>query len=172
MPTNKKDWREANRERIKLHSARYRLKKKGLDPSTIVLETPEEKAARQAASRELSLEKKRIREARYREKTAERFRTKYRSDPEFRAKCAAKRKLYYEKTKKILSDEERADGKRRREEALARARKIRNAQQHAEALKRAAEMEAKKLEKRIVPPTIKPKRKPGRLLAICGWNGL
>lgn len=178
MAFDKKAWEATNREKVLLYAERYRLKRKGLDPNTaapLPTLSPEQKAAKRAESRERILAAKRAYDAKHREEKARRFRERYENDPDFRARQHEKRRQYYWANKKVLSDEEKAERLRRRQEALAKARRVYAAQRRAEGEARLAEKKqcekdleraakAKKAAGRIV-------KKPGRILAMSGWKG-
>lgn len=176
MAFDKKAWETANAAKVKLYAARYRLKRRGIDPDAVApipTLTPEQKAVKKAEARERYLAAKRLYDATHREEKARRYRERYENDPEFRARQHEKRRHYYWANKKVLSDEEKAARLRQRQEALAKARKILNAQRHEAAMLRGEEMEAKKRQKSAAsnPSPLTSKKKPGRLLALCGWKG-
>lgn len=174
MAFDKKAWEDANREKVKLYALRYRLKKRGLEAPPLPALSPEEREAKRLAAKERQKEAKRKYDLEHREEKARRYRERYANDPEFKASRNVLRRKYYQEKKTAPSDADKEATRRRRQEALAKARKILNAKRHEEAIRRAAEMEIKKQQKRAAPHpnSLGPSRKPGRLLALCGWKGL
>jgi len=178
MTFDKKAWEAANKEKVLLYAHRNRLKRRGIDPDTaapLPTLTPEQKAAKRAESRARLLAAKREYDAAHREEKARRYRERYENDPDFRARQHEKRLQYYWANKKVLSDEEKATRLRRRQEALAKARRVYAQQRRAETEQKLAEKKqrdtdleraakAKKTPGRIV-------KKPGRILAMSGWKG-
>ena len=178
MTFDKKAWEAANAAKVKLYAARYRLKRKGLDPDAaapLPALSPEQKAAKRAESRARLLASKREYDLQHREEKARRYRERYANDPEFRAHRNAIRKQYYWQTKPQISEEEKAARLRRKQEALAKARRAYAAQRRAEGEARLAEEQQRgaKLE-RAAKKAKAPARivkKPGRILASAGWHG-
>jgi len=177
----KKEWHEANPDKQKIYSARYRLRKKGIEvqPENIA-ELEAIREAKKAATKERDRERKKKWAQDNRELIRARYREKYHSDSEFRNKQIEKRKKNLEplrdakrkekEEKRILAQQSREDQLRQKREEAARKRKMLNAQKHAEDVAKAER----------IPPRSKPKttpkphpnaRKPGRLLALMGWRG-
>lgn len=179
MTFDKKAWEKANKEKVKLYAARYRLKRKGIDPDALPLPTltPEQKAAKRLESRERLLAAKRAYDAAHREEKARRYRERYANDPEFKAKRNAIRREYYWATKPKISDEEKAERLRRKQEALAKARRIYNQQRRAAQQTTAQLAEESKRDKDLEraakksPAADRFVKKPGRILALSGWRG-
>ena len=175
MTFDKKAWEKANKEKVKLYAARYRLKRKGIDPDALPLPTisPEEKAAKRLESRERLLAAKRAYDAAHREEKARRYRERYANDPEFRAHRNAIRREYYQANKKVLSDDEKAERLRRKQEALAKARRIYNQQRRAAAQLAEKSKRDKDLERAAKKGAAADRgvKKPGRILALSGWRG-
>jgi len=173
MTFDKKAWEKANKEKVKLYAARYRLKRKGIDPDALPLPTfsPEQKAAKRLESRERLLAAKRAYDAAHREEKARRYRERYANDPEFKAKRNAIRREYYWATKPKISDEEKAARLRRKQEALAKARRIYNQQRRAAQLAEESKRD-KDLERapKKSPAADRFVKKPGRILALSGWR--
>ena len=85
-------------------------------------------------------------------------------------------KLKRDKVKiEVLSEEEKATRLRRRQEALAKARRVYAAQRRAEGEARLAEAKqcAKDLERaaKKAKAASRVVKKPGRILALSGWKG-
>jgi hypothetical protein len=178
MPFDKKAWEDANKEKVLLYAHRNRLKRRGIDPDVaapLPTLTPEQKAAKRAESRERILAAKRVYDAAHREEKARRYRERYENDPDFRARQHEKRRQYYWANKKVLSEEEKATRLRRRQEALAKARRVYAAQRRAESEARLAEAKqcAKDLERaaKKAKAAARVVKKPGRILALSGWKG-
>ena len=176
---DKKAWREANKDKCKLYSVRYRLKQKGL----LSPETTEQMMAEREAKKIASAERARIRKREWaaanKHRKNERYRERYHNDPEFRRREIDKRMAAFKpvqkdreaiKAKKLaekmaLKQAQLESRERAREEEKLKKKKLDNAKRHAKALATAAK----------IPP--KPKkvtmnvRKPGRLVALSGWMG-
>lgn len=191
MTFDMKAWKDANRERVKLYSVRYRMKKKGLAP----LETPEqmaaEREARKTASKERARERKKAWAQANKERKNQLYRERYHSDPEFRRREIDKRmkafrlsdeeKLARREARKQRADEKKAlvatarkliaaqnkeERARRRREEAAKKKRLENALRHSKALEKAASITPKR--KTNFPPNA---RKPGRIAALAGWMG-
>jgi len=179
MAFDPKEWREANREKQRLYSARYRLRKKGCDlPPEIQAELEELKAKKKAESLERLREAKRRWNREHKEERAARRREKYNSDPEWRAHKLAIAKANRDKHRVVLTEEQKAKRLQQKREAQVKATRA----SAAKAAQRRAEMGPPPDAKRPAPkPNVltdaqkaAPKwklKKPGRLIALCGWNG-
>lgn len=192
MAFDKKAWEEKNREKVRLYSVRSRLRKKGLDLSPELLaQIQAEREAKKASSKERERERKRRWAAANKERKNVRYRERYHSDPEFRAKEIAKRikmkaeantlseaekeaikaQKLAEKNSKILERALLKEAKiREKQEQALKARKERNARLHAEAMAKAAKITPKKANS---PQKHRANnfKKPGRLVALAGWIG-
>jgi hypothetical protein len=178
MAFDKKSWREENREKAKLHSARYRLRKKGLD---LPPETLEELEALRAAKKAAGLERRREANRRWnrehKEQRSARTKERYNNDPEFREHKLALAKAARERRKPVLTDEQKAKRLQQKREAqvkatrasAAKAAQLRQAQPTSSQPK-AAPKPVVLTEAQRAAPKWKLK-KPGRLIALCGWNG-
>lgn len=177
----KKEWHEANPDKQKLYSARYRLKKKGIElPPENVAELEAMREAKKRETKERDRERKRQWAIDNRELIRARYRERYHRDPEFRLKEIEKRssklaviseaKKAEKEAKKLLAQQNREDRLRQKREEAARKRKLLNAQKHAEDVAK-----AERIPPRSKPPTgPRPggnSRKPGRLCALMGWRG-
>ena len=178
---DKKAWREANKDKCKLYSVRYRLKQKGL----LSPETTEQMMAEREAKKIASAERARIRKREWaaanKHRKNERYRERYHNDPEFRRREIDKRmaafapKLTPEereaiKAKKLadklaLKQAQLESRERAKEEEKLKKKKLDNAKRHAKALATAAKIPPKK------PKVTMNVRKPGRLVALSGWMG-
>lgn len=181
MAFDKKAWREANRDKCKLYSVRYRLKQKGLLSPETTEQMMAEREAKKIASAERARQRKREWAAANKHRKNERYRERYHSDPEFRRREIDKRiKSFGPK----LTPEERAEIKakklaekmalkqaqlesrvRAREEDRLKKKKLENAKRHALAMEKAEKIPPKK------PKVTMKTRKPGRLVALSGWMG-
>jgi len=177
MAFDRKAWDEANREKNKLYAVRHRLRKKGLDlPPETVAEMEAMRAAKKAESKEKDRQRKKQWAADNRELIRARYREKYHSDPEFRAKEIAKR---VGRLPRLTDDEKAARRelrlearKRERQEKARKARKETNAKRHAEALARAEKIVPRQAPRHTQPKAFTGKvRKPGRIAALSGWLG-
>lgn len=185
MAFDKKAWEEKNREKVRLYSVRSRLRKKGLDLSPELLaQIQAERDAKKASSKERERERKRRWAAANKERKNIRYRERYHSDPEFRAREIAKRiKLKTSapamtaeqkaaiKDAKLLEKALLKEAKAREKQELAlKARKEKNAKRHAEALAKAAKIPPRQAS---IPkkPKVNNFKKPGRLVALAGWIG-
>jgi hypothetical protein len=179
MAFDKKSWREQNKERAKLHSARYRLRKKGLDlPPESLAELARLREEKKAAGLEKRREANRRWNREHKEQRAARRKERYANDPEFRERQLANAKVSRDRRKPVLTEEQKAHRLRQRREAQVKAVRA----SAAKAEQRRAEMgtpapKAKSAPKPVVLTEAQkaaPKwklRKPGRLIALCGWNG-
>jgi len=135
--------------------------------------SPEQKAAKRLAAYEARLVAKRAYDAAHREEKARRYRERYANDPEFKAKRNAIRREYYWATKTQISDEEKAERLRRKQEALAKARRSYNQQRRAAAQLAEKSKRDKDLERAAKKGAAADRgmKKPGRILALSGWKG-
>lgn len=178
MSEASKKWNAEHPEKQRLYSARYRLKKKGLDlPPEILAELEALRAAKKAAAIERKREQSRRWNHENKEKRSARLRERYNNDPEFRARKLAIAKEGRERRKPVLSEEEKAKRLQRRREnaakgcraAAAKAALLRQTKPPASKPK-APPVPAPLTEAQKALPAWK-RRKPGRLIALCGWNG-
>jgi len=183
MPFSPKAWKDANREKQRVYSARYRLRQKGLDfPPEVLAQWEAEKAAKKAATKERQKQLNREWNKRNAALRYARHKERYANDPVYREQFNLRQQRYSAKKKVVLSDEDKAERARKRIEAS----KLANARRHQEALRRAAEMESSGYTPKTKPRAAKmtpaqkeaakhlPKwktKKPGRIVASCGWNG-
>lgn len=150
-------------EMQRLYSARYRLRKKGLPlPPELGEEFEAKRAARKAAGLERKREASRRWNRENKAKRAARSKERYTNDPEFREHKLAINKESRKRNKKVLSEKEKQERLLRLREAAAKA-------------SRAAANKAALLRETPKPPKA-PKlpsliRKPGRIVALCGWKG-
>ena len=178
---DKKAWEDANRDKVKLYSVRYRLKKKGLESPETTEQMMAERAAKKAASAERAKIRKREWAAANKHRKNERYRERYHNDPEFRRREIDKRiaafspKMTEEerealRVKKLAEREAIKAAKkesrlREKEQERLKKKKLENAKRHALALTKAAKIAPK-------PKKVTMKvRKPGRLVALSGWMG-
>lgn len=174
MPFDKQTWAEANREKARLHSARYRLRKKGMDlPPETLAEIEAQREAKRLAGIERRKELNRRWNREHKEQRASRTKERYNNDPEFRAHKLALAKASRERRKTERTDEEKAESLRRRREAAAKACRAASAKA---ALSRKAQAPKPAPKPNVLTEAQKaaPRwklKKPGRLMALCGWNG-
>jgi|LakMenEpi03Aug12_release.lakeMendotaPanAssembly.Ray.scaffolds.fasta_scaffold65029_10 hypothetical protein len=179
MAFDKKSWREENREKARLHSARYRLRKKGLDlPPETLAELERLREEKKAASAERRKEINRRWNREHKEQRAARTKERYTNDPEFRERTLELARARRAKNKPVLTEEQKANRLRQKREAQVKATRASTAKA---ALAR-QEMGRQAEPKRPAPkPNVlteaqrkAPKwkvKKPGRLIALCGWHG-
>lgn len=179
MAYSAKKWREENKDRQKLYAARYRLRKKGLDlPPETLKELEELRAKKKAESAERRKEINRRWNREHKEQRAARTKERYANDPEFRAHKLALAKAARDRRKPVLTEEQKAKRLQQRREAQVKATRA----AAAKAALHRQEMGASQSPKRAPPkPNVlteaqkaAPKwklKKPGRLIALCGWNG-
>lgn len=179
MAFDKKVWREENREKARLHSARYRLRKKGLDLSPESLAELEKiREEKKAATRERRKEANRRWNHEHKAQRAARRKERYNNDPEFRERSLANAKTNRDKRKVELTDEQKAHRLQQKREAQVKATRA----SAAKAAQRRAEMgeQTPKAKPAPKPPVLTeaqkalPKwktKKPGRITALCGWHG-
>jgi len=181
MAFDKKAWREANKEKCKLYSVRYRLKQKGLESPETTEQMMAEREAKKIASAERAKIRKREWAAANKHRKNARYKERYHSDPEFRRREIDKRikafgpKLTLEereaiKAKKLaekmaLKRAQLESRVRAREEDRLKKKKLENARRHALAMEKAEKIPPKK------PKVTMKTRKPGRLVALSGWMG-
>lgn len=185
MAFDRKAWDAANREKNKLYAVRSRLKKKGLDlPPETIAEMEAQRAAKKIASKERERERKRKWAADNKEKKNIRYRERYHSDPEFRAREIAKRtklakytpeekaaKQEAAKAERLrLREIERESRLRDKQEKALKAKKAANAKRHAKEVARGERIAPKR---NLAQPVVRvsTSRKPGRLVALSGWMG-
>lgn len=183
MAYDPKIWRQANKEKQKLYSARYRLRKKGLDlPPETIAEIEAMREAKRLAGIERRREQSRRWNREHKAERAARTKERYENDPEFRARKLALAKEGRDRRKPVLTDEQKAKRLQQRREAAAKACRA----SAAKAALARAEMGHQESPKRSAPkPNVLtpaqqeaaknlPKwktKKPGRITALCGWNG-
>jgi hypothetical protein len=179
MPYDPKEWRAANKDKQRLYSARYRLRKKGLDlPPETLAELEAIRAKKKAESAERLKESKRRWNREHKDQRSARTKERYANDPEFRERTLELARARRAKNKPELTDEQKATRLRQRREAQVKAVRA----SAAKAAQRRAEMGEQTAPKRPAPkPDVlteaqkaAPKwkiKKPGRLIALCGWNG-
>lgn len=179
MAFDSKTWRETNREKVKLHSARYRLRKKGLDlPPETLAELERLREEKKAASAERRKEINRRWNREHKEQRAARTKERYANDPEFRERQLELARARRAKNKPVLTEEQKAKRLQQRREAQVKAVRA----SAAKAAQRRAEMGESQSPKRPAPkpPVLTdaqkalPKwktKKPGRITALCGWHG-
>jgi len=178
---DKKAWRDANRDKCKLYSVRYRLKQKGL----LSPETTEQMMAEREAKKIASAERAKIRRREWaaanKHRKNERYKERYHNDPEFRRREIDKRikafgpKLTPEEREAIrakklaakmaLKQAQLESRVRAKEEDKLKKKKLENARRHALAMEKAEKIPPKK------PKVTMKVRKPGRLVALSGWMG-
>jgi len=173
MPFDIKEWNDANREKVRLYSVRYRLRKKGLDlPPETLAEWQAARDAKKAATKERTREARRRWAAANKDRKNARYRERYANDPEFRAKEIARREAIQKA--KAPTPEQKAERLRAKRERALKASKAAHAKRHAEAMARAATITPpKSVSKQKPKPATANKnfRKPGRLVALSGWMG-
>jgi hypothetical protein len=176
---DKKAWREANRDKCKLYSVRYRLKQKGLLSPETTEQMMAEREAKKIASAERARQRKREWAAANKHRKNERYRERYHSDPEFRRREIDKRMAAFKPTqtdraeikakklaeKMALKQAQLESRVRAREEDRLKKKKLENAKRHALAMEKAEKIPPKK------PKVTMKTRKPGRLVALSGWMG-
>jgi hypothetical protein len=176
---DKKAWREANRDKCKLYSVRYRLKQKGLLSPETTEPMMAEREAKKIASAERARQRKREWAAANKHRKNERYRERYHSDPEFRRREIDKRMAAFKPTqtdraeikakklaeKMALKQAQLESRVRAREEDRLKKKKLENAKRHALAMEKAEKIPPKK------PKVTMKTRKPGRLVALSGWMG-
>jgi hypothetical protein len=174
---DKKAWREANRDKCKLYSVRYRLKQKGLLSPETTEQMMAEREAKKVASAERARQRKRAWAAANKHRKNARYKERYHSDPEFRRREIDKRikafgsKLTLEereaiKAKKLAAKQAQLESRvRAKEEDKLKKKKLENARRHALAMEKAEKIPPKK------PKVTMKTRKPGRLVALSGWMG-
>lgn len=179
MTFNKKAWNDANREKLKLYSVRYRMKQKGLDPVESTEQLAAERKAKKAASKERERERKKAWAQANKARKNQLYRERYHSDPEFRRREIDKRmKALGPKptTEEILAKREarkhrtalaREERLRQRREEAAKLKRAQNAKRHAAALEIASTLRPVKPKTNIISNA----RKPGRIAALSGWMG-
>jgi len=179
MAFDPKDWREQNREKARLHSARYRLRKKGLDlPPETLAELERARAEKKAAGLEKRREANRRWNHEHKAERAARRKERYANDPEFRERQLELAKARRAKNKPVLTEEQKARRLQQRREAQVKAVRA----SAAKAALARAEMGHTPKPQRVAPkPNVlteaqkaAPKwktKKPGRLIALCGWHG-
>lgn len=180
MAYDPKVWRAANREKQKLYSARYRLRKKGLDfPPETLAEIEAAREAKRLAGIERRREQSREWNRKNKAKRAARTKERYANDPEFRAHKLALAKAARDRRKPVLTEEQKAKRLQQKREAAAKACRA----SAAKAARARAEMESRQAKtKTPSKPAVLtdaqkslPKwkmKKPGRLVAMfSGWNG-
>lgn len=167
------------KEKQRLYSARYRLRKKGIDlpPETIAeIEKLREEKRLAGIERRRALNRKWNRE--HKDQRAARTRERYQSDPEFREHKLALAKAARDRRKPFLTEEQKAKRLQQKREAQVKATRASAAKA---AQLRQAQPPAQKPKAAPKPPVLTdaqraaPKwklKKPGRLMAICGWHGL
>lgn len=179
MAFDKKTWAQENRDKARLHSARYRLRKKGLDlPPETLAELEKLREEKRLAGLERRREANRRWNREHKEQRAARTKERYQNDPEFRERKLALAKAARDRRKPVLTEEQKAKRLQQRREAQVKATRASAAKA---ALLRAqmgpSESKAKPAPK---PPVLTeaqkaaPRwklKKPGRLIALCGWNG-
>lgn len=169
---SKKEWSEANRDKVRLYSLRYRLRKKGMDlPPETLAEFEALREAKKAATRERNAARVKKWTAENRDKINARYRERLATDAEFREKEYARRaknKTAKVKVRVELTPQEKEDKLRRRREAQAKSAREARARARAE---RALKEPKEKPVKEPVKKPYYPDRKPGRLLALMGWRG-
>lgn len=178
MTFDRAAWREKNREAQRLYSARYRLRKKGLDLSPESLEEIEKiREAKKAATKERRKAASRKWNREHKDQRAARVRERYANDPEFRERKLALAKASRERRKPVLTDEQKAHRLQQKREAQVKATRASAAKA---ALKRQMEPRQPKPKAPPKPPALtdaqkaQPKwklKKPGRLVALAGWHG-
>lgn len=178
MAFDKKTWAQENRDKARLHSARYRLRKKGLDlPPETLAELEALRAAKKAEGLERRREANRRWNREHKEQRAARTKERYQNDPEFRERKLALAKAARDRRKPVLTEEQKAKRLQQRREAqvkatrasAAKAAQLRQAQPPAPKPK-ASSKPVVLTEAQKAAPQWKLK-KPGRLIALCGWNG-
>ena len=169
---------DEQKEKQKLYSARYRLRKKGLD---LPPETLAEIEAMREAKRLAGIERRRALNRKWnrdhKEQRAARTRERYQSDPEFREHKLALAKAARERRKPVLTEEQKAKRLQQRREAqvkatrasAAKAAQLRQAQPPAPKPKPSPKPDVLTEAQRAAPKW--KLKKPGRLIALCGWNG-
>lgn len=173
---SKKDWNEANREKVRLYSLRYRLRKKGMDlPPETLAEFEAMREAKKAATKERDKARKKVWTDENRERIRARYRERLATDPEYRAKELERRRQFRIRNQKVKTPEEHEATLRRKREAAAKAARASKAKAAAQRAIKEAEKQQRITEYKEAPPE-KPKqfyrdRKPGRLLALMGWRG-
>ena len=179
MAFSPKTWREENKERQKLYAARYRLRKKGLDlPPETLAELERIRAEKKAAGLEKRREANRRWNREHKAERAARRKERYANDPEFREHVLGIAKAGRDRRKPVLTEEQKAHRLQQRREAQVKATRAST----AKAALHRQEMGLQKSPKRAPPkPTVLTeaqkalpawkKKKPGRLVALCGWNG-
>jgi len=179
MAFDKKAWREANRDKCKLYSVRYRLKQKGLLSPETTEQMMAEREAKKIASAERARQRKREWAAANKHRKNERYRKRYHNDPEFRRREIDKRMAAFKPTQKdraeikakklaerqALKQAQLESRVRAREEDRLKKKKLENAKRHALAMEKAEKIPPKK------PKVTMKTRKPGRLVALSGWMG-
>ena len=170
---------DEQKEKQRLYSARYRLKKKGMDlpPETLAeIEAMREAKRLAGIERRPALNRKWNRE--HKEQRAARTKERYQNDPEFREHKLALAKAARERRKPVLTDEQKAKRLQQRREAqvkatrasAAKAAQLRQAQPPAQKPKAPPKPDVLTDAQKAAPKW--KLKKPGRLMAICGWHGL
>lgn len=179
MAFSPKEWRDANKDRQKLYAARYRLRKKGLDlPPETLAELEKLREEKRAAGLERRREANRRWNREHKAERSARTKERYNNDPEFRERTLELARARRAKNKPVLTEEQKAHRLRQKREAQVKAVRA----SAAKAAQRRAEMGTPPDAKRPAPkPNVlteaqkaAPKwkiKKPGRLIALCGWNG-
>jgi len=179
MTFDAKTWREQNKERAKLHSARHRLRKKGLDlPPEILAELERLRAEKKAAGLEKRREAKNRWNRENKELRAARRKERYENDPEFRERTLAIARAARARRKPEITEEQKAKRLQQRREAQVKATRASAAKAalHRQEMgappspKRAPSKPNVLTEAQKAAPKWKLK-KPGRLIALCGWSG-
>lgn len=185
MTFDVKAWNDANREKIKLYSVRYRMKKKGLDPIESTEQLAAERAAKKVASKERERERKKAWAQANKARKNRLYRERYHSDPEFRRREIDKRmkafgdrlteeqKLAKRTAKKLLTQQNREERLRQKREEAAKLKRAQNAKRHAADLLHATKITSSKPQPQLQRRTTTQSnhRKPGRLTAMAGWLG-
>ena len=179
MTYDPKEWRQANKEKQRLYSARYRLRKKGMDfPPETLAEIEAAREAKRLAGIERRREQSREWNRKNKDKRAARTRERYENDPEFRARKLAIAKEGRDRRKPVLTEEQKAKRLQQRREAQVKATRASAAK--AALLRQEMGEQARPKRSAPKPPVLTeaqkalPKwktRKPGRITALCGWHG-
>lgn len=169
---------DEQKEKQRLYSARYRLRKKGLDlPPETLAELEAIREAKKAEGLERRKEANRRWNREHKEQRAARTKERYNNDPEFRAHKLALAKAARDRRSEAPTEEQKAKRLQQRREAqvkatrasAAKAAQLRQAQPPAPKPKAAPKPVVLTDAQRAAPKW--KLKKPGRLIALCGWNG-
>lgn len=169
---------DEQKEKQRLYSARYRLRKKGLDlPPETLAEIEAKREAKRLAGIERRREQSRQWNRDHKAQRAARTKERYANDPEFRAHKLALAKAARDRRKPVLTEEQKAKRLQQRREAqvkasrasAAKAAQLRQAQPPAQKPKASPKPDVLTDAQKAAPRW--KLKKPGRLIALCGWNG-